>query len=88
LSGSVVTPVTGSTSFVLSLEAMKAVRIPVVKRKIPARASDVGRRKISTEGLFTIRLGLSFGNHRTWNEKDHPFEVMKTSSDYDALIPA
>lgn len=60
----------------------------LVKRVIPARASDVGGTKIITQGLFTIPLGLSFGNYRTLDETDHALEVMKTSSEYDALIPA
>jgi len=76
----------GSTSLVISPEAAKAYRIPVVKRVIPAMASDVGGRDIITEGLFKVPLGLSFGNHRTLDEKDHAFEVMVTSSAYDALI--
>jgi len=78
----------GSTSFVLSPEATKAFKIPVIKRKIPGKASDVGGRKIPTEGLFTVPIGLSFGNDRTFDKKDHAFEVMKTTGDYDALIPA
>jgi len=78
----------GSTSFVISPEAAKAFGIPVVKRVLPTRVSDVGGKKIDTEGLHTIPLGLSFGNHRPFVEKDHAFEVMKTSSQYDALIPA
>jgi hypothetical protein len=76
----------GSTSFIISPEATKAFKIPVVKRNIPTKAKDVGGRKIYTEGLFTVALGLSFGNHHTF-DKDHAFEVMKTSADYDALIP-
>jgi len=60
----------------------------VVKRVIPARASDVGGTKITTEGLFTVPLRLSFSNHRTLDETDHAFKVIKTSSEYDALIPA
>jgi hypothetical protein len=44
----------GSTSFVISPEAAKAFRVPVVTRTIPARASDVGGKWIITEGLFTI----------------------------------
>jgi hypothetical protein len=77
-----------STSFVISPEAAKAFRIPVVKRIVPARASEVGGTNIKTEGLFTIPLGLSFGNHRTFDEKAHAFEVVKISSEYDALVPA
>jgi len=76
-----------STSFVLSPEAAKVFQIPVVRRKIPGKASDVGRRKIPTERLFTVPLGISSGNNHTSDEKDHAFEVMKTSTDYDALIP-
>jgi len=57
----------GSTSFALSPEAAKAFIIPLVKRKIPGRASDVGGRKIPTEGLFTVPLGISFRNHRTFD---------------------
>jgi len=78
----------GSTSFVISPQAAKAFQVPVVKRLQPQRTSDVGGKKIKTEGLFTVPLGLSFGNHRTFYVKDHAFEVMDTSSKYDALIPA
>jgi len=55
----------GSGSFVISPEATKVFKIPVVERIIPTKASDVGGTRIITEGLFTIPLGLSFGNHRT-----------------------
>jgi len=78
----------GSTSFVISPEAAKAFKIPVVKRTKKVRSNDVTGREIETEGLFTIPLGLSVGNHRSYDEKDHAFEVMKTSVDYDCLIPA
>jgi hypothetical protein len=78
----------GSSSFIISPQAAKAYKIPVEKREIPARASDIGGSRIVTEGLFTIPLGLSFGNHRTLDDKDHAFEVMKSSSEYDVLIPA
>jgi hypothetical protein len=74
----------GSTSFVISPEATKAFQILVIKRTIPAKAKDVGRRKIPTEGIYTIPLGLSFGNHRTTDDRNHAFKVMKPSSDYDA----
>jgi len=43
---------------------------------------------LKTEGLFTVPLGISFGSHRSYEEEDHTFEVVKTSGDYDALIPA
>jgi len=33
-------------------------------------------------------LGLSFGNHQTFDEEDHAFEVMETFQDYHCLIPA
>lgn len=47
-----------------------------------------GGRSIPTDGLFTVPLGLSFGNHLTLDNKDHAFEVMKTSPDYDRSISA
>jgi len=78
----------GSTSFVISPEATKAFKIPVIKRTKRVKSKDVTGREIKTEGLFTIPLGLSFGNHRSYDEKDHAFEVIKTSEDYDCLIPA
>jgi len=78
----------GSTSFVISPETAKAFQIPVVKRTIQQKTSDVGGTQIKTEGLYTIPLGISFGNHRTYDVEDHAFEVLKTSSKYDALIPA
>ena len=43
--------------------------------------------EIETEGLFAIPVGLSFGNHHSYNESDHAFEVMKTSPHYDCLLP-
>jgi hypothetical protein len=78
----------GSTSFVISPNAAKAFKIPVVKRTKKIRSNDVTGREIITEGLFTVPLGLSFGNHRSYDEEDHAFEVMDTCSDYDCLIPA
>jgi len=78
----------GSTSFVISPEAAKAFSIPVVKRLTPIKPGDVSGTTLKTENLFTIPLGVFFGNHRSYNEQDHAFEVMKTSQDYDALIPA
>jgi len=78
----------GSTSFVISPNAAKAFKIPMVKRTNKVRSNNVMGREIPTEGLHTVPLGLSFRNHRTYDEKDHAFEVMKTSSDYDCLIPA
>lgn len=53
----------------------------MVKREIPAKTSDVG-------GSTNVTDGLSFGHDRTLEENDHAFEVMKTSSEYDSLIPA
>jgi len=78
----------GSTSFVISPEAAKAFRIPVLKRIKKVISKDVTGNEIKTKGLFTIPLGLSFGNHRSYDEKDHAFEVVKTSENYDCLIPA
>jgi hypothetical protein len=67
---------------------MNTFKIAVVKRNIPKRSSYVGGRKINTEGLTTVHLGLSFGNHRSYDINDHAFEVMKMSDQYDALLPA
>jgi len=78
----------GSTSFVISPEASKAFSIPVVKRPRPIKSGDVSGNNLKIENLFTVPVGLSFGNHRSYNEEDHAFEVINTSGDYDALIPA
>jgi hypothetical protein len=78
----------GSTSFVISPEATKVFKIAVVRRNVPTRTSDVGGKMTETKGLHTVPLGLSCGNHRTYDIKDHAFKVMKTSSQYAALIPA
>jgi len=78
----------GSTSFVISPEAAKAFAIPVVERQRPIRTKDASGNKTNTENMFTIPLGLSFGNHRYYDENDHAFEIMKTTGDSDALIPA
>src|SRR5258707_1019713 len=47
----------GSTSFVISPNAAKAFKIPVVKRTKKVRSNDVTGQEIVTEGLFTIPLG-------------------------------
>jgi hypothetical protein len=47
------------TSFVISPEATKAFKIPVVRRNIPTRTSDVSGTNLQTEALYTIPLGLS-----------------------------
>jgi hypothetical protein len=78
----------GSTSFVVSPEATKAFSIPVVDRLQPIKSGDVSGSNLKTENLFTVPLGISFGNHRSYIEEDHAFEVIKTSGDYNALIPA
>jgi hypothetical protein len=78
----------GRTSFAISPEAAKGFPIPDVKWVIPGRASDFGCRKLNIAGLFSIPLVLSFGQHRILDEQDHTWEVIKTSSEYDALIPA
>jgi hypothetical protein len=78
----------GSTLFVISPEAAKAFSIPVIKRPRPVRARDVSGSKFRTENLFTIPLGISFGNHRSYDVEDHAVEVIKTTGDYHALIPA
>jgi len=76
-----------SISFVISPEAAKVFRIPVVKRSKPVNSKDVTGRIMETEGRLMLPLGLSFGNHRFFNKEDHAFKVMKTKGDYDALIP-
>jgi hypothetical protein len=53
----------GSTRFVISPNAVKAFRIPVVKRKKKVKSKDETGRDIITEGLYTVPLGVSFGNH-------------------------
>jgi len=78
----------GSTSFVISPEAAKASQILGVKRTIPGKVSDIGGRRIPTEALLTIPSEFSFGNYRTLDAKDHEFEIMKSSSDYNAQIPS
>jgi len=78
----------GSTSFVILPNAAKAFKIPVVKRSKRVQSKDVTGPEIVRERLYTIPLGLSFGNHRSFDKKDHAFEVMETSQDYDYLIPA
>jgi len=78
----------GSTSIVISPEAAKAFSIPVISRPKPAEAGDVSGSQLKTEGLFTLLLGVSFGNHRSYDQDNHALDVIKTSADYDALIPA
>jgi hypothetical protein len=81
------TPELKSTSFVISPQAAKALKIPVGRRKIPARAWDVGERKTNTKGLLMTKLGLLCSNHRTVDNTDHNSKVLKPSSEYNALIP-
>jgi len=78
----------GSTFFLISPEAAKAFSIPVVKRIKPIQTKDVLGKEISTKGLFTVPLGLSVGNHRSFDDEDHASEVLNISADYDAVIPA
>jgi len=78
----------GSTSFVISPDVPKSLSIPVVKAPNPIITGDVSGTILKTENLFTVPLGVYFGNHRSYNEEDHACEVIKTSQDYDALIPA
>jgi hypothetical protein len=78
----------GSTSFLMSPEAAKDYSIPVIKRTNLIKARDVSGNSLKTENLFTIPLGLSFSNDRTYIEEDHTFEVIKALGDYNALIPA
>jgi len=70
-----------STSFDISSEATKAFQIPVIRTTKKLKSADVSGREILTKGVFTIPLGVSFGNHKSYIEKDHAFEEMKTSQD-------
>jgi len=77
----------GSASFIMSPAAAKAFAIPVIKRTEQVTLNNVTGQKIPTDRLFTLPLSLLFWNHRSFNEDDHAFKVMKTYGDYDALIP-
>jgi hypothetical protein len=57
----------GSTSFVISPEAAKPYQIPVVKRQQPVRTGDASGNNMKNENLFTLPLGISFGNHRSYD---------------------
>jgi hypothetical protein len=74
----------GSTLFTISPECAKAFKIPLVQRKHTIRATYFGGNKVSLPGMYTIPLGLAFGNHRSLET----FEVVKMQKDYDVLIPA
>jgi hypothetical protein len=78
----------GSTSFVISPETVKAFSIRVVKRPWPIKSADVSSNNLKIQNLFTVPLRISFSIHRSYNEEDHAFEVIKTSGDYDALVSA
>ena len=78
----------GSTSFVISPEGATAFSIPAVKRLRPIKSGDVAGTNLQTKKLFRVPLGESFGNHRSYDEEDHASEVVNTSTDYNALIPA
>jgi hypothetical protein len=78
----------GSTLFVISPEAAKAFSIPVIKKSHPIMTGDVSGNNIHTQNMFTIPLGVLFGNHHSYDEHDPAFEVMITSGDYDTPIPA
>jgi hypothetical protein len=78
----------GSTSFIILPETAKPFSVAVVKRSKSVKSGDVSGSTLKTENMFTIALGISFGNHRSYNVEDHAFEVITTTGDYDALIPA
>jgi hypothetical protein len=78
----------GSTSFDISPEAAQAFSIPVVNRTTLIKSGNASGRDLETENLFPVPLGVSFGNHSSYNKQDHAFEVIRTSGDCDALIPA
>jgi hypothetical protein len=60
----------------------------VGRRPDTIKAGNVSGGNLKTEGSFTIPLGVSFGNHCFYDEKDHSFEVIKTLAECDALIHA
>jgi hypothetical protein len=66
----------GSISLGISPHTAKAFKIPVVKRTNRVRSKDVTGREIVMAALYTVPLGLSFGNHRSYCPEDHAFEVM------------
>jgi hypothetical protein len=53
----------GSTSFTISPECAKVYKIPLVQRKHAIRAIDFGGNNVSLPGMYTIPLGLGFGNY-------------------------
>lgn len=71
----------GSTGYVILPNAAKAFKIPVVKGTEKGQSRDVTGRELFTEGIYPIALGFSFANHRSYDPKDHAFEVMETSRD-------
>jgi len=75
-------------SFLISPNAAKAFKIPVVKRTKTVASNDASGQENITEGLCTLPLGSSFGNHRFYDSDDNAFKVISTSNDYDCLIPA
>ena len=74
----------GSTSFTISPQCAKVFKIPVVKRKKNINAKDFSGKSVGLPNVYTIPLGLAFGNHRTLEM----FEVVLMHADYDVLIPA
>jgi hypothetical protein len=50
--------------------------------------NDVIERTMNVEGLCPVPLGLSFGNHQTYDQKVQAFGIMETSQHYDTVIPA
>lgn len=68
----------GSSSFVISPHAAKAFSLRGIIRITQVKTAAVTGRQIVTEGLFTIPLVLSFGNHRSYDQETHTFEVITT----------
>jgi hypothetical protein len=78
----------GSTNFMISPNGAKVFKIPVIKRTTGVKSKDVTAQEMFMEGRYTIPLGLSLGNYRSYDTVDHAFEEMETSGDYDCLTPA
>jgi len=70
------------------LPKLQILRIPVPNRKCEAVASVFEGTKMRMDGLYTIPLEVSFGNHRFYDITDHVFKVIKLSYNDNVQIPA
>ena len=70
----------------ISPNAAKAFKIPVIRQTKKVKSNDVTRQEILMEGPYTDPFELFYGNHRSYDPGDNAFEVMTTSSDYDCPL--